>query len=106
MHALQDLLRTVEGWPTILSAEQELALLAALQGIGEESLLNHFDDFSRLLSRLEESHAGSTIFEVSAANRPAFDAGAQWISRLARPPLAEKDQELLHCVAQTLRVRF
>jgi hypothetical protein len=100
------LIQTAVAWPTILTAEQEFALLEALRSIGDEALLSQFGDFSLLLARLDDSHAGGGIFEVTDLNRDAFDAGANWIESLARAPLPDRDQGFIRSVAETLRTRF
>jgi hypothetical protein len=106
MNDFEQLIQQIQSWPTMLTAKQEIELLNRLRHFDEILLLDRFEQLSQILSKLEESHAGGTLFEVTELNRPIFDAGALWIESLARPPLPETSIAFLRTVSETLRTRF
>jgi hypothetical protein len=106
MDDFENLIQQANTWPTLLTAEQEIHLINRLRTFDEGLLIDHFEKLSIILSKLEESHAGGAIFEVTELNRPLFDTGASWIESLAKPQLPERSKEFLKTVSETLRTRF
>jgi len=103
--ALSPVLALAKSYPTIMSLDEELAVIQALQNFPQEVLLREFDVMRIILDLLYDSHTGGGIFEVADSNYEPLKQFSQTLRTLATL-VPTQQSEYLISVALALEARF
>ena len=76
---LDNLLKISNAYPTIIAIEQEIYLIKELQSITMPEIKENADAFIKIVFKIQESHNGSGIFEVTNENENGFMTFANWL---------------------------
>ncbi|WP_369943907.1 hypothetical protein [Xanthomonas medicagonis] len=68
--------------PTIMDLDDEIRLIENLTMIGPREIAGHQDEFRCVVLKLQESHQGGGVFEVTEENYPVFEGFCDWLQSL------------------------
>lgn len=103
---MRRILADIEVAPTIMSVEEELLFVARIMALSDEALVAEADSLLAILDRLQESHTGGAVFEVSEETRPKFIAFADRLRILSSLMDSPHGAEVLRQIADDLSVVF
>jgi len=87
--AVEQLRRDLDGLPTIMPLDVELAFISRLMQEPVADLMSRRDAFRSMLADLSESHTGGAIFEVDDSNIHLCRAFSTWLIEIADQAEAE-----------------
>lgn len=106
MAMLKEILRDIQAASTIMNLQQEMEFMDRIGHISNDELLSDFESLAGILDRLQESHTGGGIFEVTDADHVHFKEFANRLRRLGDKSESPKIADSLRAFADDLEVRF